>query len=271
MWYLGFLVPMGSGGLVSSTDGINWTLLEYINNNTVSAVRTIFRFQGGVKTILWNGKSWLAGGYSGIPVTNNPNGVLYNSKDGNIWNTDTNISPYFVNGSIFSIGWNGNVYVATGITNTTVLSSVSFHIGYTNVVYGIPSTTGDSIIWNNALLPNNLISNQNVKLTKVYWNGNLWIIIGYISISTTKNNSIILYSTDGITWLQSTSGSLFSNSVTDIASNMLVNENFTSVPINMNKKTISILDNIKIKYADAYESYDLVSSYLDYNISKKYN
>ena len=99
MWVVG-----GDGGgntMAWSNDGISWT-----------GVGNIFRTQ--CRGVAWNGQMWVAVGYSdttGYSPTDYE--VIAYSSDGIIWDTDTNGSSIFDN-LVYSVAWNGNVWVAVG-------------------------------------------------------------------------------------------------------------------------------------------------------------
>jgi hypothetical protein len=142
-----------NGALIGySSDGINWTLSS---STTLNAL---------VAGIDWNGTNWVAVGYQSPGSTQ----IAYSS----------NLTTWTAAGGTFGgvgrgVRWNGSKFIASGQTNTNVLTS----------------TTGAS--WST-------VSSGYFTAYKmaINWNNGQWIIgQGYSS-----GSNCLLYSTDGTTW-----------------------------------------------------------------------
>lgn len=95
----------GTNKLLYSTDGISWT--NSTNGNTIFGTN----FSLSVRSIVWNGSFFLAGGAG---QTND----IAKSTDGITW-TGTS-SPY---GIVYKLAWNGTTFFATGENNATIAYS----------------------------------------------------------------------------------------------------------------------------------------------------
>jgi hypothetical protein len=196
-----------------SYDGNTWTL--DISGSNI--------FTTTCYTIVWSGNMWLAGG---LASTSTP--VLAYSSDGINW-TSTSASP-FDSGAIFSLGYNGSIWVG--------LASGTYSVGYSyNGINWFNSTSGTTILLSGA---------------SVAWNGNLWVAVG---IKNTTQNHII-YSYDGINW---TAAAALSGTVSG----------FKSVTWN-GTLWIAVGTDGSTNYNTAYQSYDGITWTLQTNSGNFY-
>ena len=169
-WLVGnFKNAETSNSIIYSADGIKYYPLE--NDQ--------FYFQA--YNPKWNGSYWLAGDvYNGDP--GQPTNTIMRSIDGLIWTAAT--SGGF-GASAINFGWNGYIWVAVGygsgmdINEDPVVTS--------NIQY---SRDGFDWINGNGVMPQ-------LQANCVIFDGSKWIVGGQGTIS-------VVYSYDGITWLDST-------------------------------------------------------------------
>ena len=160
------LLWLGSGydKLIYSSNGIDWTLLDFI--------RLIDVFD-----IKWNGSIWLIGGQPG----NGTVSPIQYSYDGINW-TSSNISSSNQQSKCYGIAWNGSMWICIG-----------FFDGSTNIL----ARSYDGTFWTIISYSMNLTNPLNYG-TIAYGNGK-WII-GVESTNTNMDEDKIAYSTDGINW-----------------------------------------------------------------------
>jgi hypothetical protein len=132
------------------------------------------------------GSNWNTATFCGtkwLTVGNNVTGQnLLGSADGITWN-HTNISGDSMLSQGYTVTYNGSIYLAGGLKNTqTMISST------------------DSLTWT-SVTSATAIATQSVY--SIAWNGAKWVAIGI----TTSNAGVVMYSSDGINWFRSTSGS----------------------------------------------------------------
>jgi hypothetical protein len=173
LWVIG---SYSGNKIVYSFDSINWNIST--SGNAV--------FTTNVNSIGWNGYIWVAVG----------NNFGY-SLDGINWNAST--SGHTLMSSPNSVSWNGSIWVAVGNTPNYMIYSVD-GINWTPVVSGI------------TLIPNSgyytCISSRIVLTQSVSLITPLQVITQTFTIACASNQTAtILYSYDGNTWFESSSGS----------------------------------------------------------------
>ena len=173
MWVGGSDTAVGASGnsIVFSNDGINWN----------GAGLTVFGPAGSAKawTVCYSGTIWVAGAGEST-ITN----TLAYSYNGINW---TGLGKTIFSSRCQGIGWNGTMFVATGI-------------GTNSIAYSY-----DGINWIG--LGTGVLSNTSQAGYKVKWNGYTWIAVGANSNNT---GGQVATSTNGINWVLSASG-IFSN------------------------------------------------------------
>jgi len=201
-----------NGTLFSSIDGINWSLfyntmniynLYYVNNviygilngsnyalyYSIDGLTWTSTGLSYINTISYNGKQWLAGSSNAVATY-----PIYYSNDGINWigsASSKNVfqgmyvgpsGPFIV---IYQIAWNGNIWVAA--TMSTAVVGYSF----------------DGITWTSANC-----EQYNNEFTGVAWNGTRFVTVSRKNIvGGATNTTNVLYSSNGISWTVSTSGS----------------------------------------------------------------
>jgi hypothetical protein len=143
-----------------SYDGITW--YPSTNGNTIFT---------GVRTVIWTGTMWLAGG-------NGANRLAY-SYDGMTWYPSTSGNSVFLV-DLTSFAWNGTVLVAGGNGANRLAYSSDRGTTWT------PSASGNSII--------------NDIVWSLVWTGT------YFVAGTLGGANKLAYSSDGITWIASADG-----------------------------------------------------------------
>lgn len=147
---LGASVPQ----MIYSYDGINWL--------PTGASYSIFGYQA----IGWNGYLWLASGQAANTIAYSYNGIN--------WYSMATIAM----GTVYSLIWNGTIWVATCTTLTIVYSYNGF-------------------IWYASANANALAGSINT--CTAIWNGKMWVSSG--------GTVAIMYSYDGINWMASANAS----------------------------------------------------------------
>jgi hypothetical protein len=135
---LSLLIAVGSGKLVTSSDGINWT------NITIPTAHNIC-------SLTWSSSLSLI-----VGVSSSGTNQIYTSTNGISWNGYTTGS---------AIAWNSISW--SPLLSTFIASAV-----ISNITYLISSTNGTS--WVNV----NLLNSSLIKLNKIFWDSNLNIFIG---------------------------------------------------------------------------------------------
>ena len=165
-----------SASLVYSYNSLDW----YLACNTWNEM-------GNGRALAWNGATWLAGGYvTGSSTPAAPSSAIMKSKDGIHWDSTSFPPPLFGQCAINGIGWDGNKWLAVGISGTPLVdASYSFY------------SLGDFTTYDT----NPTISTN--SLSDVLWNGKTWIVLG-------SSGERIGYSQNGITgWLPGNIGDIF--------------------------------------------------------------
>jgi hypothetical protein len=166
-------------GLIAySSNGKAWTMVK---NTTFGGIPS------SIKTIVWGGDKFVAGGHDG---------KMAYSPDGINWTAVKNSA--FDDNHISTIVWNGNKFVAVG--GTTVLWKDNDSKSRSKIAY-----SPDGITW--TAVTNNPFDNSSIN--GIAWGNNRFVACGY--------NGKMAYSSDGIDWtavINSTFGnSTFSNIV----------------------------------------------------------
>lgn len=194
-----------SQSLISSTNGINWSLQPFTDN----------KFGTGYG-IAWNGSAWTAVGAFRIrDWGNNINAPIIISSDGQTWSEPifpvipispvlqqilnsltTKISVTYT-ATLFGVAWNGQLWVAVGriyVTIVTAGGSVDYTIGQI-----VSCSDVNNLIWTMRPIDNlETIDNYSVASTgnAVAWNGRLWVAVGEFGVIP----KYITTSTDGLSW-----------------------------------------------------------------------
>ena len=207
-----------TAGLLYSADGITWSQSSsgttLINSNlnsssykSIAYSDTLQRFVLGCEIIIYSsdGDTWTRSSNDAVNLGGNSmyslcwNGSFFigglsggnrliKSVDGDTWTSPTITGLSISN--IFDIKWNGSIFVAVGNARAIFYSA-------------------DGLSWNTGSITGVL---TNLPLT-ITWNGTYWVVGG-------ENNGplYILYSQDGITWTESTSGAAIMGSYFQVAS-----------------------------------------------------
>jgi hypothetical protein len=196
---IGFADP-GDARIAYSYDGMNWT----DTNFTIS----------GLNTVASNNSMFVASGYKKIAT----------STDGISW-TDTNIeSSLGANAFVKGVVWGGNIWVVTysnvgnglgwstdGI-NWTAASTNAFlnntpaGVVYNGTLFLAWESGGNRLAYskNGKNWIGTIIPSVNINTVKdITWNGKYWVVVG--SVSDLSQNRVA-YTSDLITWYNSTSG-----------------------------------------------------------------
>jgi len=166
--------------LLSSTDGINWSVI------TMSPPITNL----SILTIAWNGTYWLMGGASSLYMNTSyaPTGT---------W-TQVSLPA---SGSVVQLVWNKIMWVGAVQNNSSPYGYLMY--SYDGITW-ILATSSLSFFTSGS--PNNPMP------TSVAWNTHYWIAAG--------NNNIMLYSYDGIVWNTLLSGASLIDTCSKIASSI---------------------------------------------------
>jgi hypothetical protein len=97
--------------ITTSTDGINWT-------QPTSPPNTLNSNQSDGRDVTWNGYIWIAVGQW---IDNDSNKLIIStSTDGLVWSNAINpVGDIYGDAILYSITWNGTLFIATGSTVTT--------------------------------------------------------------------------------------------------------------------------------------------------------
>ena len=198
-------IEFSQQSLMSSNDGINWSIQPFTDNKS-----------GSGNGIAWNGSMWVMVGQFEINNWGNSlTGQIITSTDGINWSNP--ITPIIPNTPIIqgiieslnidirklrisysiiinAVAWNGSLWVAAGEVVLILQDMLNYRI---NQII----TSPDGIIWTAvkiAALDSSLenYSALDVAAKSVAWNGSLWVVVG----SFGKTPGYITTSTDGINW-----------------------------------------------------------------------
>jgi len=118
--------------ITTSTDGINWT-------QPISPQNVMISSQSIARDVAWNGYIWVAVGQW---IDNNSNKLIIStSTDGIVWSNPINPSTY-TDANLFSITWNGTIFIATGFVTVDENEEI------TN---GIIMRSEDGITWSHII------------------------------------------------------------------------------------------------------------------------
>ena len=139
---------------------------------------------------------WLIGGYG----TN----ILAYSYDGFNWTHASSINTLNVVG-ISTIAWNGSMWVIGGSANGSSPNNTCMY-------------SYDGINWYNSVSGTALFVGN---LNSICWTGTLWVgVAAATSVGGGSGGGVVGYSTDGINWTNSTSGSSYiTNNISTVAYN----------------------------------------------------
>jgi len=167
-----------SGNVVRTTDFRTFT------GSLIGTTRT-------VRTLVWNNSIWVAGGLDSSGNT----GFIAYSTNGTSWTTVTMTLPTTMFTDVFSIIWNGNVFVAMGNDATT------------NLKYSY-----DGITWANSTATSPSGLSPNTPNSSLAWSGKHFVAIQFTT--TFSAGGKILRSTNGIDWTTSVTQPVCPTSVT---------------------------------------------------------
>lgn len=153
------ITPIFLGTLLTSTDGINWTIRVPLSTSATGSLG---------KMVAWNGIRFVA---TGIWISNTPAvlAFLISSSDGINWSA----SQPFSNSQADignSIAWNGYLWVVGGSFNGYIFSSST-----------------DGITWSTPF------TQSQIQIKSIVWNGSRFIAVGSLNATTntfTSNNGI---------------------------------------------------------------------------------
>jgi hypothetical protein len=166
---ISWLIPtLTSPYIAYSLNGISWTAITG---------STGFVGIGADKCIAWNGVLWVVGGNASVA---NGQCLAYTTDaTGATGWTFITLSAYSFSGAvIYSVIWNGKMFLASGTSNGTTYVNAYSYNGINWTTYTVP-------------FPG--------KGRSLLWTGNMWIHSG---------NNKIIYSYDGINWHDSGAASL---------------------------------------------------------------
>ena len=180
----GNMASAGDPAVMYSTDGLNWNFSNI--QNVVTADKIV-----NVRTIYYCDNTWLIG------TTKPPQGsinslLIQRSTDGGYnFSADTNIDLIFTGlggNSITSIVSDGNIWLAGG----------AFFPSPYQLVYSY-----DTLTWSGLSINPSFFSGSPI-CWDIEYNGNV-----FVAAFRNDNNTKILYSSDGLSWNQSNTGTLF--------------------------------------------------------------
>jgi hypothetical protein len=170
------------GEIVTSPDGVNWTVRPRADNLGAFGVG---------RSVAWNGSMWLAAGN----FANNTD--IIRSTDGYTWTEPIAISG-LSSADPTMVAWNGYIWAIVGI-----------FLDNTGTRYAI-ITSSDGINWTPRIFDFDPTSYSDQNLYSISWNGSLWIATGLINYTfypeddpeypETTQLYIIVTSVDGIVW-----------------------------------------------------------------------
>ena len=153
--------------VLTSTDGINWSVLTAAANLVVTFGQDV-NYAGGLWHISCGG-------------IGNPNAVIY-SYDGITWARSATASANYGN-TASQVAWNGGRYAIVG-----------------NGTFGL-MLSDDGIYWVGSSTAQTILNSYSVSPTSVATNGTIWVVAFYKP--TLSNVGGIMYSTDnGATWTE---------------------------------------------------------------------
>ena len=184
--------------LIASSDGLNWTPRQFLNN-----------MAGYINGIVWSGTMWVAVSYTGFSIAawgQNKSGPIITSTDGINWsdpilpampNTpsiqayitspDVVASGYTYTVKLNSVAWSGTLWVAVGqalIITPTATRTIAYIVTSPNAVIWTVRTTEDIVYENNGIYGRS-----------VAWNGSIWLAIGDF-----PDDIYVITSPNGINW-----------------------------------------------------------------------
>lgn len=161
-------VAVAGSGILTSSDGVNWTL-QYVNYILQDII---------YHTVNGNG-IYVAVGYDS---SNNYNGVILTSPDGNTWTKQPSAASSY---SLNRITYGNGAFVAVGGYRYNQSSS-------TNVYDSVILTSPDGISWTTRTA-----GTTSKQLSDVAYGANTFVAVG---------NGAILTSPDGVTWTSRIAG-----------------------------------------------------------------
>lgn len=203
---IGFADSESDPEIAYSYDGMNWTNTNYTSS--------------GLNTVASNNTMFVAGAY----------GKIATSTDGITW-TDRNINSLGATAFITGVVWGGNIWVVsysnvgnglgwstdginwTAATTNAFLNNTPAGVVYNGTLFLAWESGGNRLAyskngknWIGAIIPS--VNINSVK--DITWNGKYWVVVGGVS-DLTQNR--VAYTSDLITWYNSTSGNELYNQV----------------------------------------------------------
>jgi hypothetical protein len=203
--------------LIYSDDGITWTATT--NGNVI--------FRDGATEVAWSGIRWIA-----CTSQSSSSTKLAYSNDGLVWTASSQGSSLF--DQVYSVASNGTQYLALG-RGTFSIAYSSDGITWTgstsaNTLFGIRSAncaawngtrwvaggnlynplvySTDGITWSASSNGSTFYPTDSGPpiVTGITWNGEIFVAVGGYRGFNTNYVPVIVYSSDGITWTDSTNG-----------------------------------------------------------------
>lgn len=178
--------PSGGAGsetiMYSINNGVSWDVAD--------SGGAILDYQ--TNCVAWNGSYWLAGAQVFQPASG-PSAlfdILVKSTDGKNWQSVNTFLGHRYD-VIRSLAWNGSIW----------LMGCGFESGEC-IFY---STDGEN--WTNSASAQDVFWNGSVN--GLAWNGSVWIAVGSGYNEDLEREVTVAYSSDGINWTESTSGSSY--------------------------------------------------------------
>jgi hypothetical protein len=195
VWNANIWIIVGSGGIIKSSDGINW-----------SSIINIFG-SGWGRDIAWNGNIWVAVASSGTNI------IVY-SSDATTWSPATH--PFT---SCFGVAWNGSLWVAVGIGSTDTIATSTDGVTWVGRGKSVFTSEGTKVAWGNNLwvavgYGTNTVATSIDGISwignrsgsdffsggdSVTWNGEYWLVSGR-PLDSLNSKYTIIRSSDGLTW-----------------------------------------------------------------------
>jgi len=184
VWNGTIFLAFGTGYFISSSDGVNWS----------PPVNISFYAKSLNASLVWNGSFWIIGSQF-VNIDGLYLGSFSRSIDGINWTTpvdpvDIGLLDEIILPQVYSIAYNGSIYIAVGLWKTSSPPYTPSRIYYMAISY-------DGIQWRTVGVVNI------VSLYSIKWNGTLWIAGGGQDVAGPSGSVApynLIKSYDGINW-----------------------------------------------------------------------